>query len=233
MPDFDLSDVEVIVRDVFGDRISDVTITIEEKSSRGGKHYLAIVKAPGYETDSALLDFNGHAELTLLLDPEQCDCPTMEEAQAAMLATKLANSWVAGQPVASRANATPVVLHPDRAWYRCEPGLKDAVAYSKAFSDQPGGLHEPPDDRDWDQRGSFKTLEPACSLQLVFWQAKNGWHYFEADIDVNNTLAKHLLDVLLIHPLTGQPDPRVVAQLLVLHCGLPMEFAMTPLDSGG
>lgn len=226
-----LPDVEVDVRDVLGRTIHGCVVDVVEKRGQGGTHYRAEVSSPGYRPAGANLDFNNRGRLVLFMDPEQCECPSAESAQLANLELKMKRTWVGGRSVWSHIEGA-LIDRADRAWFLCDEDLLEAVQRSEAFKSADESMHHPPEGHeDWTKVGvSVKTREPYCSLQLVFWRDEHGDLIVEVDIDVNNKLLEHLADALIIHPLTGQPDPRMVGQLMVLYCGYAMAFEMRPRE---
>lgn len=221
------ADAQVEVRDVFGRIIRGCMIDLVEKRAQGGKHYRAEVTAPGYLRDGVNLDFNGHGELVLLMDPQRYDCPPQKVASLELMRSRLKNAWVAGEPLWSMVTKEGGMfwLAPDRAWFMCDERMMSQVCRSRAFNPAPGGMHKPPNDHQWKQMGSFKSREPYCSLQLVFWTDGESW-FVEVDVDRNNKMFLHAWDALIRHPVTGEPDSRLLAQLSVLYTGIPMGFEM-------
>lgn len=225
-----LADVQLDLRDVFGCPISKADIELVEKGKDASdRHYRAEVTAPGYKRDGVNLDFRGRGGLVMLMDPEQCVVPDQESAAAAMLWQRLEHAHAGGETL-SNGIVRRLVKRPDRAWYECFADLGERVRHSWAWVDAPGKLHKPPSGERWWQLGSYKSREPYCSLQLVFWEDGEGGYFVEVDVDRNNRKFRHAWDALIKHPATGEPDSRVLAQLSLLYTGIQMGFEMRPKE---
>lgn len=228
----DLSRFNITVTNVWGGPIPQATIEVEEHGLPGSEHYRATVEAAGYIGDSTLIGFDHRAELTLLLDPAECECPTELGAARDLFAQELRSRFVAGNRLSSFVTMEPIHVRLDRAFYACDPALGREVAFSKAYDDAPGGMHHPPEGRTWEQIGSWKSTDPALNVQLTFWRGGTepgdaGRMWVEVDVDRHRGV-RHVWDALIRHPLTGQDDPRILAQLIVLYRGLPLPFDMIP-----
>ncbi len=224
-----LDQAEVLARDVFGRRVPNTAIDVEEIRDQGGKHYVATVSAPGFLRDRVVLDFNGRAELVMLMDPEQWDCPGQEFAAALAIRERIEETWIGGLRLGDMIGR-PVVAQRDRVWYPCHAELRGKIDRNPSFRRVPSRMHSPPDGYEfWAKNASYKTREPNCSLQLTFYKAESD-HFVEADIDVNNRLLAHAWDALIKHPITGQPDSRLVAQMSVYYTGIPLGFDMVPKE---
>lgn len=231
-----LDKAQVRLRDVLGRNVRDATVNVEE---RDGKH-LATIKAPGFFRRRVLLDFNLTADVVMLMDPAECIIPGVDGEAAAgrrLLEMLMRNSYAGGRDIYAYLEREPDTrvprpLHaqPDRVYYYVQPELATDLAFSRAWAEAPATLHKPPAwaAGAWPERAtiSYKGLEPRCALQLTLWAPSSSTVALEVDVDASSGL-RHLLEVIQ-HRVTGQPDPRVIAQLVTLYRGLPLPFKMKP-----
>jgi hypothetical protein len=228
-----LESLHVEARDVFGKPVGNTFVDVEEKRTAGGSHYLATVSSPGYLADSVVLDFNGHGELVLLHDAKACKCPSPIKAETMLLEVAMRRSFVAGASIhhyrTSNAANGIVEARADRAFYYVGAGLEAALEHSRAWVSAPAKMHDGPEGIDATLVSSHKGLEPHGALQLVLWRTGAGALILEADIDLDKGV-RHAFDALIVHKLTGQPDPRNVAELLVLFRGFPLPWEFEPLE---
>ena len=227
-----LDSLEVVARDVFGSRIGGTVVDVDEKRGAGGSHFVATVEAPGFHRGRVVLDFKHRGELVLLHNPAACKCPSKTDAELGLLDIAMRRSFVAGSPIShfrtSRTANGIVEARADRAFYHVGKTLEAVLEHSKAWADAPAGMHQGPNGVDVELVSSRKGLAPHGALQLIIWLTVGGAHILEADIDLDKGV-RHAFDALVTHKLEGQPDPRTVAELLVLLRGWPMSFEFEAL----
>ena len=214
--------VTATVRDVWGEVIPGSTVTLEVD----GDCKIALVEAPGYLRRRFVVDFSNRLEVVLLRDPDQCDCPPAEAAGLALIRAKAMAMPLAGRWLFSGFIGVLIRAQADRAWFACSRDLREKLELAEHFSEAPDRMHSPPAGFEgWQKRGSFKS-DDRCGLQVTLYQTPPslGAKWFaELDIDLNRGI-KHALDALVLHPIAGQPDPRIAAQVILLQTGLPIPF---------
>lgn len=229
----DITHAHVRVRDVLGRPVRKATVDLEDQ----GTHYVAKVTASGYHPERVVLDFNLTGEVTLLMDPEQCLCPEPASAGKALLEAAMHSSYVAGRDVYSYlerdldgGRIQTIHVQPDRGYYYIDAAILEDLEHTEAWHEAPASLHHPPA---W-ARGkwpeaivSYKDKLPRLGTQLTFWAPSSERTALEVDVDVNTGI-RHAWDALVRHPLSGQPDPRIVGQLLAYYRGLKLPFRMVP-----
>lgn len=224
--------VHITARDVFGKHVPNINATIEEKRAGGSVHYLATVTAPGFLPGRAVLNFDLEAELLMLMDPDQRRWPDLEDAGRQLIGLVLRHTYVAGADVLGYVLGI-VHVQPDRVYYVVRDQLLEDLERSAAFETANSDMHEPPEGFDWGEPlASYKGRNKKAAPQLTMWRGNvagvTGLEpakrvILEADVDLSKGV-RHALDALIIHPLTGQPDPRILAQLVTYYRGLPLPW---------
>lgn len=224
----EMDKVRIRARDVFGKHITNIHADLEDK----GRHTLATVTADGFKPARVVLDFNNEAEVLMLMDPDQRRWPSLEDASRQLHNLILRHTFVAGADVLGYVLGQ-VHVQPDRVYYVVRDQLLEDLERSAAFETANATMHEAPPGFDWgDPLISYKGRNIKAAPQLTLWSgnvagvtglAAAKRTILEADVDISKGI-RHTLDALIIHPLTGQPDPRIVAQLVTYYRGLPLPW---------
>lgn len=220
--------VRIRARDVFGKPITNITAELEDKNG----HTLATVKADGYLKARCVLNFNHEAEVLMLMDAEARRWPSLEDASRQLHNLILRHTYVAGADVLTYVLGQ-VHIQPDRVYYVVREQLLEDLERSAAFDRANATMHKAPEGFDWgDPLISYKGRNIKAAPQLTLWRGNvagvTGLEpakrlILEADVDISKGI-RHTLDALLIHPICGQPDPRIVAQLVTYYRGLPLPW---------
>jgi hypothetical protein len=223
-----MAEVHIRARDVFGKPVPNIRAELEDKNG----HTLATVSADGFKPARCVLNFDGEAEVLMLMDAEQRNWPDEIDASRQLHGLVLRHTYVAGADV---LGYTLGIVHtaPDRVYYVVREQLLEDLETSAAFERANATMHEPPPGFDWgDPLISYKGRNAKAAPQLTMWRGNVAGVpgleagkrvILEADVDLSKGL-RHTLDALLIHPITGQPDPRIVAQLVTYYRGLPLPW---------
>jgi hypothetical protein len=220
--------VHIRARDVFGKPITNITADLEDKDG----HVLATITAPGFLKARCILDFNHKAELLMLMDAEARRWPDLEDASRQLHRLILGHTYVAGADVIGYTLGI-VHVQSDRVYYVVREQLLEDLAGSMAFETANATMHEAPEGFDWgDPLVSYKGRNIKAAPQLTMWRGNVAGVpgleagkrlILEADVDISKGI-RHTLDALIIHPISGQPDPRIVAQLVTYYRGFPLPW---------